>query len=574
MAEIERKRIAGGFYTLESGVMEGLNSTLIKPNQAARLINTTVRGGFPTTRPPYKRFPLKFQDGEQLDWFKNHNVQGRHIYRSPVGMPSVIVSVGGRIFKIDVTKPQNTNVIELTPVGDANPSVRPHVWMEQAEKYLVIQDGQSIPLIYDGATCRRSSLGDPNYEVPVGTAMVYGLGRLVVVRPHRRSYVIGDIVHGGTEVIQFTEENYLNEGGDVTVPIQGEITAVKITAQIDRSTGQGDLIVFTSYGAVSARIGENRSTWKNIQFQLVAMLGAGATSQNSVSLANGDLFLRARDGIRSLAMAQRQFQTSWSNTPLSREMNKTLSFDSPILLDFCESALFDNRMLVLCNQSPLPDGCYHRGIIALDFDIVSGMAEKLPPVYDGLWKGLRVTAIVSGEFPSGERCFVFHRNDDDENELWELFKDGVMDNDVNRIEWIIEGPNMLKEGSTPMSLKQLQTGDISLEGIIGTVNVSVQFRPDASACWTDWHSFEVCAKTRSCDGDCSQPVTYREQYRTKKRFPQPPDDCDVSDNKPARNGFEFQPRIVITGKCSVSAFRMFGTEIAEPLGEIDGCAVE
>lgn len=573
MPELERKRLTDGISTLLLGVNEGLNPSLLPNNQAARLINATVRGGFATCRPPVMRFPLLFQDQEQSDWFKQHNVQGRGVYRSPVGVPSVIYSVGGRIFKVDVNKPRNTNVIELTPVDDWNPSNRPHAWMLQLgnTKYFVIQDGQSIPLIYDGATCRRSSLGAPQYEVPVGTAMAYGLGRLAVVRPHRKSYVIGDIVNGGTEVIQFTEDNYLNEGGDITVPIDGEINALAITSQIDRSVGQGELVAFTQYGAASARIGELRTTWKDIQFQYVALIGSGATSHNSVTLVNGDLFFRAPEGFRSVAMTRSEFQGAWGRTPISREVSLSLSYDSSNLLDFCESTLFDNRLLMLCNQTPLTNGCYHRGIIALDFDLISSMGSKVPPAYDGLWVGLNCTSIVSGDFNNGERCFITHRNDDGENELWELLREGYLDNGVNRIQWTVEGCSLLRSEGNMLSLKSLETGDLSLEEISGEVDWVMQFKSDSQPCWIDWASGHICAKSKSCDAGCEQIITFQPQYRTKKRFPQPPDTCSVSDNKPARLGFEMQPRITFTGKATLTSLRLAGIEQREDLGLMEDC---
>lgn len=565
--EGERKRITDGFATLERGCHEGKNPSLLAASQVARAINATFRGGLWTCRPAFTRFPLNFANAEQAAWFREHNVQGRFIYRSALGKSFLIYSVGGRIFRVDADRPNATNVLELT-ADDLNPANRPRAWMEQASHYLVIQDGQSKPFIFNGSTLRRSALGQPSYEVPVGTAMTYGLGRLVVVRPHRRSYVVGDILNGGTEVIQFTENNFLNEGGDIPVPVDGDITAVKILAQIDRSTGQGDLMVFTNAGAASARIGERRDQWKNIQFQLVAMLGAGATSQNSVSLVNGDLFCRSLDGIRSLAMTRSEFQNSWSKTPLSREVNRTLSYDTPFLFDFAESAVFDNRLLTLCNQSPLPNGCYHRGIIALDFDLISGMGDKAPPAYDGLWVGLNFTSIVAGQFASGERCFVTHRNGDGENELWELTRDGTADNGTRRIVSSVEGAALLKAGSQPLALKRLDGGDIGLEGIVGRVDVSVSFRPDNAQCWVPWHTFNICATAPSCTTVCSGGKV-QPQYRTKKRFPQPPDDCEAGDNKPARNGYEFQPRITMTGKATVSAFRMHAIEQEEPT---TGCA--
>lgn len=569
--ETERKRLVDGFSTLIRGVHEGLNPTLLPSNQAARLINATVRGGFPTCRPPFSQVELRFEDAEQEQWFETYNVQGRYSYRPAVGAPFLVVSVGGRVFKIDVTLASGTNVMELTDPTDPNPSIRRHVWMQQAEQYLIVQDGQSTPLIYDGASMRRSRLGEPDYEVPVGTAMAYGMGRLIVVRPHRRSYVIGDIVGGGTEVIQFTEENYLSEGGDVNVPVKGLITSVQIIAQLDRSTGQGDLIAMTRFGAASAKIGEKRETWKDIQFQQVAMLGSGAVSHNAMVQVNGDFFYRSADGIRSLAMTKRDFQSTWATTPLSREVNRTLSFDSPHWLEHCEGVLFDNRVLMLCNQTPIRNGAFHRGIVALDFDLISGMDGKQPPAYDGLWTGLNATAIVADEFPSGQRCFVFHRNSETgHNELWEIERTATgIDNGVNLIEWSIDGPSLLKEGTTPYSLKALVNGDISLEEVFGIVTVTVQFRPDQAPCYYDWREFNVCARKRECEGDCEEPVVhYQKQYRTKLRFGQPPKSCSASDNKPTTLGYQFQPRITITGKATVNVFRLSAIEQQEPT---DGC---
>lgn len=570
--EAERKRLVDGFGTLERGVFEGLNASLLQPNQAARLINTTVRGGFPTCRPPYYQIDLRFQDSGQQSWFETHNVQGRYIYRPATGEPVLIVCIGGRLFRIDVARRSGTNVMELSDPLDPNPSIRRRVWMQQAEQYLIVQDGQSTPWIYDGASLRRSRLGEPDYEVPVGTAMAYGLGRLIVVRPHRRSYVIGDIVHGGTQVIQFTEDNYLNEGGDVTVPVAGDITSVKIVAQLDRSTGQGDLVAMTRSGAASAMIGAKRETWKNIQFQQVAMLGSGAVAHHAMVQKNGDFFFRALDGIRSFAITQRDFQSSWATTPISREVNRTLNFDAPHWLDFCEAAEFDNRLLVLCNQTPVRNGCFHRGIVALDFDLVSSMWEKQPPAYDGLWIGLNATAIVADEFTGGQRCFVFHRNADGENELWEILRSNSplqgKDNGVTPIEWSVEGPALLKAGSTPMSLKQLANGDVSLESVLGDITVNVQFRPDQAPCYFDWREFTVCAKERECV-TCETPVThYRTQYRTKLRFGTPPDSCSASDNKPSRFGFQFQPKITITGLATIQAVRLTAIEQEETP---DGC---
>ncbi len=39
---------------------------------------------------------------------------------------------------------------------DVNPASRTQVWMWQAEKWMIVQDGQSVPIFFDGASARRS----------------------------------------------------------------------------------------------------------------------------------------------------------------------------------------------------------------------------------------------------------------------------------------------------------------------------------------------------------------------------------------------------------------------------------
>jgi hypothetical protein len=277
--------------------------------------------------------------------------------------------------------------------------------------------------------------------------------------------------------------------------------------------------------------------------------------------------MRSPDGIRSIAMTRSEFQNSWSTTPLSNEMTKDFSFDTDSLLPFCESALFDNRLLTLCNQVPLVNGCYHTGIIALDFDLISSMSGKLPPAYDGLWVGLKFTSILASKFSGKERCFVTHRSPEGKNEIWELLKTGYLDDGRNRITSVIEGASLLRVGSTPQSLKSLDGGDISLENLTGDIDVQIQFKPDQSPCWTDWATLTMCAKDKDC-GACPA-VTYQPQYRAKKRFGQPPDTCSASDNKPARLGYSFQPRITITGGFSVNTLRLIAVEQSEPVGGCD-----
>lgn len=557
MSVRDPKRVSDGLLSVEGGMDSGSNPSIVLRNQVAFAVNVAMRGGFGSNRPGYVQKILRFESQDDLDYFEQNNVQGAGYFKPQNGNPLIIVSVGGRIYRIDVlnNNPGAANVIEITPATQNSPNQR-HAWMVQAEQYFIIQDGQSLPIIYDGATARRSNPNAPDYEIPVGTAMEYGLSRLVVVKPDGRNYVVGDIANGPTEVYQFTENQFLAEGGQINVPIPGRITAVRITSVLDRGIGQGDLLVFTENGVVSAKIGEKRSTWKDIQFQTVAALQFGAVSQFSTIIVNGDVFFRARDGMRSLAMTQRQFETRWSVSPMSHEVERILKYDTEWLLEHCWAVNFNNRLLMSTNPGPVKNGAYHRNITALDFEPISSLRQQQPPAFDGMWTGIRPTAMLVGEYPSGQRCFVFHRNDDGLNELWEITKDAKFDNTTDGIASFVETRSMDFQDS--MGLKKLESGDIYVDDLAGEVDFDVKFKPDQHPCWLDWHSWSECSTISDCtvgSSGCMTVHNYRPQYRTRMLLPQPPDSCESGDDKPSRLGYEFQVRIAWTGRARIKAFR-------------------
>lgn len=566
------RRITDGFTTLESGVDSGNNPSILPPNKCAYAVNVTFRNGFANTRPKFMQTILRFESQDAMDWFENHHVQGGYFYQASDGDSFLILSIGGRIFKVDPDEPTSQrNCLELTISGDANASNRPHVWMEQAEEYLIIQDGQSIPLIFDGTSLRRSRNYGPLYEVPVGCMMAYGNGRLAVVRPTLRSYVIGDLIGSGKEVIQFTETNFLAEGGDVHIPIPGYITAMKYIAVLDNSTGQGELVIHTSFGCVTAAVGELRTTWKDIRFQRIAQLEHGALSQNSTITVNGDMFYRAHDGLRSLSIAQKSFNTSWVNSPISNEANRVIDFDDHKLLDYSNAVLFDNRVLLSISPTREANRTYHRGILALDFDLITSMSEKKPPAYDLLWTGLRPSLLLVGTSGSEETCYAVHYNDDGKNEIWQIMDSQGADNDTSRVQCSLETRSM--DYKSQMTLKKLESADLFVDNIQGQVDFVIQYRPDQYPCWFDWHSWSECSTIKDCtliDG-CLPLMNLKPQYRSRMILPQPPDGCETGDNKPRRLGYEFQAKLSWTGVARIKAMRVHAYDQMEV---VTGCVTD
>lgn len=612
MAYKEPNVLRDGWVNTLGGVDSGRATNLLQKNQLAFAINASLRGGYAECRPPFVQPTLTFPTDEVRDWWGENEAQGGFYIQLLDQSAMVIAMVGGRLFRIGV---DNFVVDEITPtlqttsstsfisppegttvtvtvsssdkirvnlpvvIGDgnymvtakannvltlrndtatagesiANPSpvtfLDPNpknigkTWMEQADKYLIIQDGKSAAIIYDGVSTKRATVD----QVPTGTAMVFNeeIGRLCVALPNNE-VAIGDIL----DPIKFTETGYLNEGGKFKIPRKfGKVSGACMLANQDRSNGQGAMLFFTPKGITAFNLPPNRDTWKSLNYPVqINMPIRGAKS--SVTNVNGDVFYRATDGLRSFALTRQEFG-SWGNTPVSRELGRVLDRDDQKLLQFGSAVLFDNRLLFTVAPHPTRYAAYHNGLGVLDFDVLSGMRDKQPPVYDGVWTGLKITHLVASDF-GDERCFAFTRNDAGGTGVWEVLRRGDFDGDDGRIEWSVESRAL--DFGNPMELKRLDSFEMWVDRVFGEVNFTLSYRPDQYPCWLDWDNRQVCQKQKDCsesmDG-CTPVSTFRPGYRCRQAFGQPPDTDESIDNKPARNGYMFELRVACTGRARI-----------------------
>lgn len=565
---VDPKSLSDGILLITGGMDSGLSPSFIGNNKVAFARNVVFRGGRPQTRPGWRRRTLDFDDSGEQSAFENGLFQGAASFEPMQGGYKLVASVAGRLFRIDVD--DRFQAFELTG-ADTNSAIKEKAWFEQAEDFLIVQDNESSPLIYDGANLRRVDQTATPKEVYVGNAMVYANGRLWVALPSRKEFVAGNLVGGedGTaayngrdSVLKFSENAFLNGGGTFSVPFNaGRITAMRAIAILDTSLGQGPIQIFTERGVFSVNAPFDRTQWQNLEYpiQTVSLLIGGARSQEGTILVNGDIWFRASDGIRSFQVARRDFG-SWVNTPLSTEMNEVIKNDDPSLLDHASAILFDNRYLVTASPFRVKDhGICWRGLIALDFHNVSGITTRTNPIYDGIWTGLNILQVV----PLGDRCFIFALNSDEKIELWEVSRDDHFDNGTTRIAAFMDSPRF-GFGDTGWARKELSTGDLWHSDLIGQVNFAVKFRPDNHPCFIDWHSWSVDAKDESClTADCQTPASLQPQYRTRQRLPLPSEDCNARDNSPYRKGYEHQVRVAWTGHARIDKLRLVAHEIQE-----------
>lgn len=569
--------LAAPMVTLERGMASGLDPRLIGINQAALLVNATVRGGFPRNRCGWRQIDLSYDEDIQPA-AEDGRFQGAAFYSPRTGAPCLVASISGRDYRYNVWT--DDSVDDITIIGDPNPSNQLQCWYVQAEDFLLKQDGLSPVWCYNGGSARRLQVG----ELPGGCMMVYALGRIWVALPDRQSFVAGDLVgsSSGTPgynyrdaVLKFTENDFLNEGGAFSVPVMaGLINALSFVPNLDTSLGQGPIEVFTDNGAFSINAPFDRTQWKNLTYpiQTVSLGSPGSLSQWSTTMVNGDIWYRASGGIHSFIVARRDFGL-WGNVPMSEEMNRLLQYDTDWLLPWSSAVEFDNRMLM--TATPVWDadhGVSHRALAVMDFELISSLGKRSEPCWDGMWTGLNILQLVVGEYQKVKRCFAFVLSGDKKIQLWELMPslnfDLPVDSPRLRIKWGME--TRLHDYGSPNTLKRLERSDLAPSEIQGTVDFNVKYRSDENPCWLPWNEFSICAKDNNCaPEECWTPTLFNKTYRTRITLPNPPGECEVPPNKPSRIGYRHQARMEITGPCAIKQMVLYARDMQQ--APFDGC---
>lgn len=567
MAVKSQSTVYDGFASLEGGVESGLPSLLIGVNQTGFAVNTTFRdGGLPGPRPGFVNREMTFPHEYARSGLEDGYFQGAGTYVSDNGRAFIAASVSGRIFTIEITA--GFPVVEITIPNDPNQSLEPHAWFQQAERWLVVQNNINTPLLFDGSGSRRAS----EREVPVGGPMAYGKGRLWVAR--QNLYFGGDVLggdpsYGRDNVIRFTENDYLAEGGAFGAP-DGPINGLAFAKNLDTSLGDGDLLVATLGNVYAFAAPIDRTVWKNMTqpLQRYAAMSFGAMSHESMVVVNGDLFYRSPDGIRTLAYSRRDFQ-SWGDSPISRSVTRALANDTTFRLVAGSAVNFDNRALFTTQPQEDPEhGIWHRGLVVLDFHRASGMDRKLPPAWEGVWTGLRILRILTITVDHSPRCFILALSNNRRLQLWELTKSRPFDfnGDDVPIEWSFETRAMAF--GHPEAPKRLMGGGQWFDRILGEVSVRARYRQDAAECWHPWAVWSDCVKYRDCDPeDCTeypysryQPIrSYRPQTRPFMGLPQPQDVPDGQTESLTRDGWEFQIRFEISGSLRFKRLLLMAT---------------
>lgn len=554
---MEETWISSEQVVLNDGINSAFRPDQIGASQASWAANITIRDGKAQTR-SYKLI--------QRAILPHGVVQGAGYFSRDTGL--FVVSIWGQLWRI--VPSGNNVVVDQIPLETRNSAVNLQAWFCETNGSLVIQDNQSAPIIYDGSTARRSNIFAN--EVPIGSSMAYGNGRLAVT-VNDRSVQVGNITSNifQSELL-FTETTYLAGGGAFffTHPVSG----LAFLPVNNTNTGFGSLVVLGNRYTDSLRLEVTaRELWDQIPgFQQVLLPDVGCAGQYSIVRVNQDLYWRDGQGqIWSLRSAQWD-ALSPGNSPISREVARITDYETESQLPLSSGIFFDNRLFFLASPFYNRFGSASYGnIISLDAAPLATMRGKSPPAYDGVAEGLEFSHLMVGQINDVNRAFVISTDADGENRLWEIVPQALADASMLSLDngstnSLVPYPvtsyyeSRRFDLGAPTILKRLTRIDMWPTDIQGDVQVSVYYRTDNRTQWNFWDTVSFCAKMTNNDGEWKD-LSQQERGRIKSLTM--PYSTDNLDNQAQMVGYGFQVRIVWTGYMLMDRIKIWGLQLPD-----------
>ena len=394
-----------------------------------------------------------------------------------------------------------------------------------------------------------------------------------------RVFAAGDMLGGtyGTTYYNFRDsilkvtENPLVLGGDgFQLPANaGTISALFYNANLNQQLGQGQLLISTRTMVFAFQVPVNRQDWigannQNQPLNAVIQIGNGVVGERSVTLANGDVFYQSLEpSIRSLFASVRYFQ-QWGNIEISNNEQRILNFVDRSLLKLSWGIVFDNRLLMSSLPVQKPSGVVHQALIPMDFLPMSqfAAAQNPNPVWEGMHEGLDFFQGWVGDYGGLPRAWglILSRVDGTIQiyELTSYLRSDINPTNEDRVTWIIEFPSFIFKQDWYM--KKLESAELWVDRLYGKVDFKMEYRPDGETCWRPWHQWQLCSARNTAE-DVINPISYPlgqygETYKQTLTLPRPPETCNIVSARPMPIGYQFQPRLTITGFCRVRGIQL------------------
>lgn len=409
----------GGFISLLSGMHAGVAPEVLEETAYSRGINVSAREGLVKTRPGFVRETAELPAGVYQGMAAWHLHSGARL----------VLGLGGQlaVFEVETGK--------LTTFRTGLSATSPFFFC-QAERFFVVQDGIHPAVVLQEGASGEVQVRPEAHQIPIGTAMAFAHGRLHLTpnevggengRPYLQS---GDVFKARlpADCLNFTETNYLNEGGAHGVPLEsGYIYAFAPLRNASTGTGYGSLVVFSQRGVSAYDMSIPRDQWKAEALSQVLYFGPGTRSPWAVVPINGTLLFRGLDGLRLLSYSVSAAQDTGGSTlamvPQSTEVAPFMTRADSAYLRRVSAAVADNRAFVTVGGS---DGVWFKALVVADFARLSSMkSPQTEAAYDGIWQieGRRFGGVCSAVRGDEEALYAYM----DDGKIWRLDNEGTSD---------------------------------------------------------------------------------------------------------------------------------------------------
>lgn len=465
-----------GFVSLLSGMHGGIAPELLKEDAYARGLNVSSRNGLIHTRP---RFSLETS-------LPTGSYGGAEVWSLSTGDYLVYV-IAGRVYAAPVDDWSNFTDLDLLFDPDAR------CYFCQVDKYMVIQDGTSSPRVLQESSGTISLFA--GHTIPIGTIMAYAHGRLHLVpkvvpgtsEPGNRYFISGDVLFPDdpTNVLQFTETDYWNEGGAHGIPEEmGDIYAIQPFRNASTGTGIGGLVILGKNGSSAFDMSIRRSSWKDIQLAQVLFsgTGTGTISPFSARAINDDLVYRGLDGIRFVRYTKSGIAGSsgaLSCVPSSNEVTPFIDTENADSLPFVSTALADNRMFLTAGGLWATGDNVFSSMIVMDLASVYGMRGAPAPSYDGIWTGVNPVQVLTATRSNRQLLLIISEDNKVYTTSEAVYEDEGGNDPLCRVYTkVMYFPN------DRVSLKELQHVELWVSDLYKDVDVTVHYRPEGFPLWS------------------------------------------------------------------------------------------
>lgn len=544
----------------------------LREDELAHLVNGTIASGWVETRPKFSQMTLFFPRPEDEYAFTRGRFQGVKYYGFTNGA-FFVYAVEGRLLLHD---PLTGRVQAAAVAGSAPFCDQPFskfadaVFMEQRGRYLVCQDGINPPVILDGPSARIADRS--NQEVPGGTVMADGWGRLALVGPGRRRIYFSDHeVDPTTTPLRFTDgATYLFNAPYFEVPASvGRVVAMEFMPFADTATGLGPLVVFGERGTVTYDVGIPRANWATSDISKLVLPNIGASSPWGTVARNGDLFFIDHQGrIRTVRSAIAE-SGAINSMLIDRKVFPYYKDEDPYLRRWRYAMQYGNRLYVSIQPTvyPIPDGegrrngVHCRGLVVLNLDPPYPHQDRGGFVWEGLWTGLQPAGMASGLFSSDpdsagrEVAVIISRDPDGISRAYTIDEHAAYDTAPSQTQGLapkavetIVIPRYFDFGS-PLLTKRLDYSSIRLSNIRGHTKVVGRWQPDTmpdDVTWfTHYESASLCGKF---EGDPCNFWAALPQSKRRLNLPRLSDDAINPDESSKASVFmRARPIFRITG---------------------------